>query len=250
MRRWIWWTVYWKRGRRGRGHCGDRGRRRETGSVSAMMSVEGSDIKKSSIRRMSCRDERRRHVRRLPHVFWVCLCWILFLLLVEQSEGVRKRIVAKERTLLSLRAGSMRWSGWSFLWCVSDCSGSEGLGSLWWGSSEAEYLSKLEPLTLTWAFLRWLSLDCDVLMLIQTILFHRQQRTNPLTTHSFHSPTAPAPLSSISFTSPLAFYPRIIFIHHTSSLHTRSFRTAQVPSYDRISHPIIPTLHHHDSISD
>ena len=37
------------------------------------MSVEGRDIK-SSIRKMSWIDERRRHVRRLPHGFFVCLC--------------------------------------------------------------------------------------------------------------------------------------------------------------------------------
>ena len=80
--------------------------------------------------------------------------------------------------------------------------------------------------------------------------FFSAQRTNPLTTRLFHSPTAPAPLSSISFPSPLSFYPRIIFIHQSSSLHTRSFRTIQVPSHVRISHPIIPTLHHHDTISD
>ena len=88
---------------------------------------------------------------------------------------------------------------------------------------------------------------CDVLMLIQTA--PNQPTLEPTHFHSsaFHSPTAPAPLSSISF------HLRSLgssFFSTPARLSTRSFRTTQVPSHVRISHPIIPTLHHHDSISD
>jgi len=72
------------------------------------MPVEGVDIKKPSIRRMSCRNERRRHVWGLPHGFWVCVssfdndkrgCGLrLFLLFLwwwnlEKEELIRVNII-------------------------------------------------------------------------------------------------------------------------------------------------------------
>ena len=121
------------------------------------------------------------------------------------------------------------------------------------GASEAEYLSTFD--THPNMGISSMALKSKVmLMLIQTILFSAQStqnQTNPCFPPLFHSPTAPAPPSSISFPSPPIFCPRIIFLLRTSSsVHPNVSNRCKSPSHDRISHPIIPTLHHHDSISD
>ena len=94
------------------------------------MPIECSDIKKASIRRrMRCRHERRRHVQRLAHGFLVRLVLGLqsgsasffFCCLIGYLNKGRTR-----------RAGSMSSSVLSL---GSDCSRSEGLGSLFDGES-------------------------------------------------------------------------------------------------------------------
>lgn len=174
------------------------------------MSVEGGDIKKSSIRRMSCRDERRRHVRRLAHGFVVWLgsfddgIVVFYLELIRVSDNQFDMdpyvVVAKgwvdEVVRLILFVMWLR-----LLWI-------RGLGITLMGVSEAEYLTSFETHPnmgiSSMAFVGFKS-KCDVLMLIQTILSSAQS-TQPKPARPFQSPTAPGPLTSgaeaISFPSP------------------------------------------------
>ena len=250
---WIWWTVYWE-WRRGRvWHCSNgRRRRRETVWVGSMMSVQG--LSERSIGWMRWIDERRRHVKRLAH--WFVYLFYLFLLLVRVREW---RSIDDFKSVRWCHEALGQWGGQLFrdvaqialdqrAWDHFD-------GGRW--NDQSEYLTNFQTHRPNMGILdgfRWVEIKNWWWWLIQ-ILFPAPNPTkpnhflNPSFFFSFSDCSRVPSIQSPKSPSHLRPAPTSDLCHQL-----RTFASDYLlSSYDRISHLINSTLHHHphhDTISD